>query len=218
MNKPIIGILGAGKLGTTLGRLLVGAGYSVLISGSGSAEKIELTTSILVPSSEALTSDEVSERADIVVLALPLSKYQDVNPEPLENKLVIDAMNYWWEIDGLENIYSDAEYTSSERVQAHLEKSTVIKAFNHMGYHNLADDALPDTKENRKAVVIAGDHMDAVNKVEDIVDNIGFTPLYIGELKNGLILEPGNPLFGASLGLEETEKQVRESLEKLNIR
>ena len=218
MNKPIIGILGAGKLGTTLGRLLVGAGYSVLISGSGSAEKIELTTSILVPSSEAMTSDEVSERADIVVLALPLSKYQDVNPEPLENKLVIDAMNYWWEIDGLENIYSDAEYTSSERVQAHLEKSTVIKAFNHMGYHNLADDALPDTKENRKAVVIAGDHMDAVNKVEDIVDNIGFTPLYIGELKNGLILEPGNPLFGASLGLEETEKQVRESLEKLNIR
>ena len=218
MNKPIIGILGAGKLGTTLGRLLVRAGYSVLISGSGSAEKIELTTSILVPSSEALTSDEVSERADIVVLALPLSKYQDVNTEPLENKLVIDAMNYWWEIDGLENIYSDAEYTSSERVQAHLEKSTVIKAFNHMGYHNLADDALPDTKENRKAVVIAGDHMDAVNKVEDIVDNIGFTPLYIGELKNGLILEPGNPLFGASLGLEETEKQVRESLEKLNIR
>lgn len=216
MTKPIIGIIGAGKLGTTLGKLLVDAGYSVLISGSESAEKIQLIIDILVPGAESLTTEEVSERADIVVLALPLSKYPQVNPKPLENKVLIDAMNYWWEVDGLDEVYSDAEQSSSERVQAYFEKSIVIKAFNHMGYHNLGDDAHPSADEDKKVVMIAGDLTDAVNKVATIIEHVGFTPLHIGELKNGVILESGTPLFGASLGLEEVEEKVKIGLSKLN--
>ena len=215
MTKPIIGILGAGKLGTTLGKLLVEAGYPVLISGSQSAEKIQLTIEILVPGAQSLTTDEVSQQADIVVLALPLSKYKQINPHALEDKLVIDAMNYWWEVDGLEEVYSDAEQSSSERVQAYFEKSTVIKAFNHMGYHNLGDDARPNTDENRKAILIAGDEMDAVKKVETIIDHIGFTPFHIGELRNGVILESGSSLFGASLGLEEVQEKVSIGLKEI---
>lgn len=217
MTKPIIGILGAGKLGTTLGKLLVEANYPVLISGSQSAEKIQLTIDILVPGAESLTTEEVSKRADIIVLALPLSKYTQLDPQILENTLLIDAMNYWWEIDGLdETIYSDAEQSSSEKVQAYFEKSTVIKAFNHMGYHNLGDDTRPDSTENRKAILIAGDQMAAVNQVEVIIDDVGFMPLHIGELRNGIILEPGSPLFGASLGLEEVQEKVNIGLKGIS--
>lgn len=217
MTKPIIGILGAGKLGTTLGKLLVEANYPVLISGSQSAEKIQLTIDILVPGAESLTTEEVSKRAHIIVLALPLSKYTQLDPQLLENTLLIDAMNYWWEIDGLdETIYSDAEQSSSEKVQAYFEKSTVIKAFNHMGYHNLGDDTRPDSTENRKAILIAGDQMAAVNQVEVIIDDVGFMPLHIGELRNGIILEPGSPLFGASLGLEEVQEKVNIGLKGIS--
>ena len=216
MTKPSIGIIGAGKLGTALGRLLVEAGYPVLISGSQSAEKIQLTITILVPGAESLTTEEVSKRADIVVLALPLSKYMEVNPRPLENKILIDAMNYWWEVDGLDEVYSDAEQSSSERVQAYFEKSTVIKAFNHMGYHNLGDDARPNTTENRKAILLAGNQMEAVKEVEAIIDQIGFTPFHIGELRNGVILESGSPLFGASLGLDEVKEKVITGLRAIN--
>lgn len=95
MPKPIIGIIGAGTLGTTLGRLFVLAGYSVLISGSGSADKIRLIIDVLVPGAKALTNQEVSEQADIIILALPISKYQELDTDLLEDKLVIDAMNYW---------------------------------------------------------------------------------------------------------------------------
>lgn len=216
MTKPIIGILGAGKLGTTLGKLLVEAGYPVLISGSESAEKIKLTIDILVPGAESLITEEVTEQADIVILALPLSKYKQINPEPLANKLVIDAMNYWWEVDGVDEIYSNAERSSSERVQDYFDKSTVIKAFNHMGYHNLNDDAHPDRKEDRKVILIAGDQKAAVSEAETMIDHIGFTPLHIGELKKGIILESGSPLFGASLGLTEVEEKVKTGLAEIN--
>ncbi len=217
-TKPTIGILGAGKLGTTLGKVLLNAGYPVLISGSGSADKIKLTTSILLPGSEPLSSEEVSEQADIVVLALPLSKYKDLDPQPLENKLVIDAMNYWWEVDGLENIYSDENESSSEKVQAYFTNTTVVKAFNHMGYHDLGDHALPETTEGRKAIMLAGEDEGAIETVEEIIDNVGFTALYIGELKNGVILEPGSPLFGASLGLEESQELVNTQKQEMNIK
>ena len=35
------------------------------------------------------------------------------------------------------------------------------------------------------------------------------------DLKNGVILEPGSPLFGASLGVEETQAIVDEELGKV---
>ena len=215
MTKPTIGIIGAGKLGTTLGKLLVDADYPVLISGSGSTDKIALTVSVLIPGAQAVTNAELANQADIIVLALPLSKYQEIDSELLKGKLVIDAMNYWWEVDGLDNIYSDEEQSSSEKVQAYFQDSTIIKAFNHMGYHNLSDEARPNTQENRKAQIITGDDQQAINTVETIVEEIGFTPLYIGDLKNGVILEPGSPLFGASLGVEETQAIVDEELGKV---
>lgn len=217
MTKPTIGIIGAGKLGTSLGKLLVEAGYPVLISGSESADKIQLIIEILVPGAQALTTPEVIQQADIVILALPLSKYRQIDPVLLENKTVIDAMNYWWEVDGVDVVYSDAQQSSSERVQAYFESSRVVKAFNHIGYHSLSDEARPDTQENRKAVLIAGDYQEEADEVAMIVDDIGFTPLYIGELKRGVILESGSPLFGASLGVDNAQKVVESSLKELDM-
>lgn len=87
-HKPVIGILGAGKLGTVLAQLFIKAEYTVYIAGSGDADKIALSVKIITPGAVAVSPPEAIDKADIVVLALPLSKHKTL-PAKLDRKSVV---------------------------------------------------------------------------------------------------------------------------------
>ena len=205
-----IGIIGAGKVGIVLAQLALNAGYEVLISGSGAASKIKLTVSVLAPGAVALTNAEVAAQSDVIILAIPLGKYQQLPKNELDGKLVIDAMNYWWEVDGERPDLTSATQTSSKVVQEFLSGSHVVKAFSHIGYHNLDNEHRPAGAPDRKAVALAGDTPSDLMQVATIIDSFGFDPVVIGGLKDSRALQPGGPIFGEHVNEEKLKQLLAE--------
>jgi len=198
-----IAILGSGKLGTVMARRAVAAGQRVLVAGSGDPEAIRLILTVVAPGAEPARAVDAVEQADLVVLALPLGKLASVPEEALRGKVVVDAMNYWWEVDGHRADLDDPATSTSELVQRHLPGSVVVKAFNHMGYHDLDEGPQPAGAAGRKAIAVAGDDAAAVATVSALVDSWGFDPVPAGTLRDSVALQPHAESFGANVEAAE---------------
>ena len=205
MTSPRIAVLGAGHVGPVIARVAIAAGYHVSIAASGDPERIALITQVLAPGAEPRWAADAVEDADIVVLAIPLHKFADFDPALVAGKLVVDTMNYWPPIDGVQEMFEDHRYGSSEIVAHRLARSTIVKTLNHIGYHELEDERRPVGSPERRALGVAGDDPGAVDLVADVIERIGYDAVRLDSLSAGRLLEPGGPVFGVSLRRTEFE-------------
>ena len=200
-----LAVLGAGHVGPVVARLAVHAGHEVAIATSGDPDSIALITQVLIPGARPCWARDAIADADVVVLAMPLHRFLTVNPAPYSGKLVIDAMNYWPATDGILPVLEDGPAGSSELVAGLLPDSAVVKALNHIGYHDLEDNARPVGSLDRRAAGVAGDDPKAVAVVAAFVDQIGYDPVRLAGLRAGRVLQPGGPVFGAVISRPEFE-------------
>jgi 8-hydroxy-5-deazaflavin:NADPH oxidoreductase len=203
-----LGIVGAGKLGTTLARAAIAAGYDVAISASGPADDIALTVEVLAPGAHATTTDEVARQADIIVLAVPTHRFRELHRDQFAGKILIDAMNYWQPVDGDDPELSAATDGTSMIVQERFPTARVVKSLNQLGYHELEENPLPKGAPDRIAIGAAGDDRLAVRKVMQLVDRLGFDPVDAGPLKNGLALEPDGSPIATTYNADQLSKLV----------
>ncbi|SCG73091.1 NADPH-dependent F420 reductase [Micromonospora inositola] len=196
---PRIAVLGAGHTGPVIARVAMAAGYPVSIAASGDPANIALITEILAPGAEPRWAADAVADAEIVVLAIPLHRFPTLDPALVANRLVVDTMNYWPPVDGVQKMFDDPRYGSSEIVQHRLARSTVVKTLNHIGYHELEDDRRPAAAPGRRALGIAGDDLGAVKIVADLIEGIGYDAVRLDSLRAGRLLQPGGPVFGAPL-------------------
>ena len=118
-------------------------------------------------------------------------------------------MNYWPVVDGVDELFEDPRYGSSEIVQRRLRRSTVVKALNHLGYSELEQERQPPGSPRRRALGVAGDDAGAVDVVAELIERIGYDAVRLGSLAAGRLLEPGGRVFGASLGPGEFEQALQ---------
>lgn len=193
-----IAVLGVGRVGTAVARAALDAGLAVNVAASGAADDIALIAEIITPGATAHTAQDAVADADLVVAAVPLNKYRTLDPAMLEGKIVVDVMNHWAEVDGSLAEVSEDPRGTSEIVAAHLAGSRIVKTLNHIGYHEIEDDARRGSSDGRRALAIAGDDPEAVAAVTELIDRLGFEPVQAGPLTVGVAFEAGTPIFFGS--------------------
>jgi predicted dinucleotide-binding enzyme len=203
-----LGIVGAGKLGTTLARVAVAAGYDVAISGSGPADDIELMVDVLAPGARASTTDEVVRHADIVILAVPMHRFRELPSDLFAGKILVDATNYWQPVDGDDPELTSAADGTSMIVQERFPSARVVKSLNQLGYHQLEESRRFEGARDRIAIGAAGDDRAAVDRVMRLIDRLGFDPVDAGPLKNGLALEPDGSPIAPTYSAQQLSKLV----------
>jgi 8-hydroxy-5-deazaflavin:NADPH oxidoreductase len=195
-----IGFIGSGRIGSTVARLSVAAGYRVIMSNSRGPQTLTDLVGELGPLAQAATGEQAAAGGDLVVLTIPLRAYRSVPVAPLAGQPVIDTCNYYPQRDGQIAELDSESLTSSELIQQHLVGAQVVKGFNNIYYRHLLSLSRPPGAVDRTFLPIAGDDADAKAQVSAFLDAIGYGAVDAGPLAESWRQEPGTPVYGAPYG------------------
>ncbi|WP_342148264.1 NADPH-dependent F420 reductase [Methylorubrum sp. SB2] len=206
-NPKKIGIVGAGNIGGTLGRLWLKAGYEVFFS-SRHPEELKPLIEELGPKARAGTPAEAIAFGNAVLIAVPYKAYPELgreNAAALKGKVVIDAGNAVKARDG--EIYDEVEKDGIGAVSArYLPGARIVRAFNAANYKIFLKNA--GRPEPRMAVPIAGDDPKALETARTLVSDAGFDPVVVGELESAKKFAMGSPGFGHDLSAPELKAKL----------
>jgi len=206
-----IGIVGAGYIGATAARLFVRAGHEVAVSNSRGGEGLSPLIRELGDGARAVSVEEAARFGEVVLVAVPFGRYADLPAAAFDGKTVIDAGNYYPDRDGHVPELDAGETTSSELVAGHLRGARVVKAFNTIYYVHLAeqgDTGLP--LEERRAIFIAGDDLEAKATVARLIHEIGFAAVDTGTLREGgRRQQPGTPVYNLTVSARDARAMLR---------
>jgi 8-hydroxy-5-deazaflavin:NADPH oxidoreductase len=204
-----IGIIGSGNIGATAAGLFAGAGHRVAISNSRGPESLGDLVEELDGDVRAATAPEAAEFGEVVLEAIPFGRYTELPAGELSGKVLISASNYYPARDGEMDL---GDFTSSEVLAQHLTGARIVKAFNTMYYERLRDEGRLDLPAGeRLAIFIAGDDEGAKGVVARLIEEIGFTPIDTGSLRDGgRMQEPGSPIYNVPLTGDEAWERLGE--------
>jgi 8-hydroxy-5-deazaflavin:NADPH oxidoreductase len=203
-----IGVIGAGRIGGTLARLLGQHGHEVVVTASRDRAALE-------PVVAGWPGVEAGDRQDVVgcevvVLAFPWRlAEQALAGLDLAGHIVVDATNpFSEEFD----IVDTGEAGSTGAIAALLPGARIVKAFNTLPDEKLVEAAAETAPTARRiGIPVASDDLEARDEVADLAGDLGFTAVPVGGLAAGRdLMQPASPLFMVPLTAQELEHRVRQ--------
>jgi predicted dinucleotide-binding enzyme len=201
-SKVKIGMIGSGRIGSTLGRLWAEGGHPVMFSSLDLEHDKKLAAEV-GNGARAGSSREAAAFGDVLLVAVPYSAMRAVGKdlgELLKGKIVIDASNPIESRDG-EAAKAALEKGAGLASAELLPGAHIVRAFNAIGYARLPEMKNRDPKVG---MPIAGDDKKAISVASGLIREIGLEPVLIGNLAMGKHLVPRMPLGG-----EHTPEEIR---------
>jgi len=203
-----IGIIGAGRIGGTIGGLWVKAGHPVMLSSRHPEELKDLIGGI-GPLAKAGTVAEAIAFGDALFIAVPYGALPQIGKDyggALKGKIILDACNAVAARDG-STVADEVEREGIGVVsQKYLSGARLVRAFNTMSYAIFAREA--NRPPPRLAIPIAGDDPEAVKVAAALVTDAGFDPVVVGKLADARKFQRGGPGYGQSVSAAELRQKL----------
>lgn len=177
-----VAILGAGRVGTTLGAGLAAAGHAITYAVRDPARYGSLAgeRTGVAPVRQAVAA------ARVVLLATPWSSTEAAlaGAGDLTGKVLLDATNPLGPRLELTHAHHDS---GGEQVARWAPGAKVVKVFNTVGTEGMAN---PRFGQARAAMFLCGDDAEACALAAGLAAELGFEPVRVGGLSQARVLEP----------------------------
>jgi 8-hydroxy-5-deazaflavin:NADPH oxidoreductase len=195
-----VAVIGTGKMGSGLARLLASKGVQVVIGGRDPAKAAKLAEEIGGGAQGSGIAAAV-QRAELIILAVYYQKMEETISAAgdLTGKILVDISNPITE--DFKGLLIGHTTSAAEEIQKLAPHAKVVKAYNTIFAQLLPAEA----REGRAQVqvFVAADDGAAKKTVSDLVAKGGFQPVDSGPLSNARFLEPIGEMnihFGVFLG------------------
>lgn len=186
-QKPIIGIIGSGHVGGTLGKKWAKAGYKALFSSRNPEQLKDLITEA-GHNSEAVTVTDAAKRADIIMLAVPYKAEAAISKQIMpyiEGKTLLDCDNAYPGRDG--EIATEARKLGAGlySYKNYFPETKFIRAFSSLPVANVGSA----TANNPVEIPYAVSEESIKITAEALITAADGKPKFIGGLENSAQLD-----------------------------
>jgi hypothetical protein len=186
-----IAIIGAGNVGTALGKAWAAAGHLVIFGVRNPAGgKTQPPTAAGISS---MPIPDAVRECSIVVIAVPWNAVADAAKAmgSVKGKVVIDCTNpLSLNAEGSLSLALGSTTSGAEEIERMLPGAQVAKAFNTYGFENFADSKYPGYGDLKPVMFYCSDSDEANNVVATLAADLGFEPVSTGGLGMSRSLEP----------------------------
>lgn len=207
-TKPLrIGVVGSGRIGSTLGGLWVKAGHEVMFSDRD-AEQAKKVANELGKGARTGTPEEAVAFGDAVLIAVPYGALPAVARQvgaQLAGKVVIDPNNPVPARDGELGAQAKAK-GAAVSTAAILPGARLVRSFNSWGYMVMAREA--NRPAPRMGMPVAADDPRALEVGLALVRDAGFDPVPAGSLAASKAYDLGSSVSGRVLTADELRQAL----------